>query len=152
MTETTMATTMATTLARTMATRMTTTKRAASLVAVFLGLILMAGSAGAEGSKQPAFSGTVNLNTASVDELMELPGVGPSKAEAILAFRKARGGFKKVEDLMKVKGIGRKTFQKLRPFLALNGPGLTKRGPEAALEAPRSQGKKGREASQASQD
>ena len=49
MTETTMATTMATTLARTMATRMTTTKRAASLVAVFLGLILMAGSAGAEG-------------------------------------------------------------------------------------------------------
>ena len=141
MTETTMVTTMATTMA-------TTTKRAASLVAVFLGLLLMAGSAGAEGSKQPAFSGTVNLNTASVDELMELPGVGPSKAEAILAFRKARGGFKKVEDLMKVKGIGRKTFHKLRPFLALSGPGLTKRGPEAALQAPRSQGKKGREASQ----
>ncbi len=114
----------------TMTVSKTTTKQWASLVAMFLGLVMMAGSAGAEG-KRPTFTGTVNLNQASVDELQELPGVGPSKAEAILAFRKSRGGFKKVEDLLKVKGIGRKTFLKLRPLLALTGPGLIKRGGEA---------------------
>src|SRR5207253_4058094 len=79
---------------------------------------------------------TVNLNTATESELEELPGVGPSKAAAIVAFRKQRGGFRKVEDLMKVKGIGRKTFMKLRPYLAVSGPGLSRRTETAAVESP----------------
>ena len=67
-------------------------------------------------------TGVVNLNTASEDELMLLPGVGPSKAAAIVAWRKKYGGFKKVDDLTKVKGFGYKTMKKLKPFLAISGP------------------------------
>ncbi len=67
-------------------------------------------------------SGTINLNTATEDELQALPGVGPSKAAAIVAWRKKYGSFKKVDDLTRVKGFGRKTMQKLRPHLSTSGP------------------------------
>jgi competence protein ComEA len=70
----------------------------------------------------PAAAGVVNLNTASEGELLRLPGVGPSKAAAILALRTQMKGFKRLEDLMRVKGIGRKTFRELQPMLTLEGP------------------------------
>lgn len=79
-----------------------------------------AASATAAPSTAPA--GVVNLNTASEVELLRLPGVGPSKAAAILALREQMKGFKKLEDLMRVKGIGRKTFRDLQPMLTLEGP------------------------------
>lgn len=66
--------------------------------------------------------GVVNLNTAEEAELLRLPGVGPSKARAILELRAKLSGFKRLEDLMRVKGIGRKTFRKLAPMLTLQGP------------------------------
>src|SRR5262249_37280015 len=56
----------------------------------------------------PVGAGTVNINTATVDELDRLPGVGPTKAEAIAAFRAKHGAFKRVDDLDRVKGFGRK--------------------------------------------
>lgn len=65
--------------------------------------------------------GVVNLNTATEEELARLPGIGPAKAQAILRMREQRGPFKKVEDLMQVRGIGRKTFRKLQPMLTLQG-------------------------------
>lgn len=74
-----------------------------------------------EGPVAPSQNGVLNLNTASEEELMRLPGVGPSKAKAILELRTQLKGFKKVEDLMRVKGIGRKTFRKLLPMLKLDG-------------------------------
>ena len=61
----------------------------------------------------------VNLNTATVEQLIALPGIGPSRAQAIVELREKIGGFKKVDDLMRVKGIGRKTFRKLEPMLKL---------------------------------
>jgi competence protein ComEA len=61
----------------------------------------------------------VELNTATAAELETLPGIGPSKAEAIIAQR-ARRPFKRIEDIMRVKGIGRKTFKKLRPYLTVD--------------------------------
>jgi competence protein ComEA len=67
-------------------------------------------------------SGVVNLNTAGEAELSLLPGVGPAKAQAILAWRKKYGSFKKVDDLTKVKGFGRKTFLRLKPYLSISGP------------------------------
>jgi competence protein ComEA len=73
-------------------------------------------------SKDEAPSGAVNLNTATEDELMLLPGVGASKAQAIIAWRKKYGGFKKVDDLTKVKGFGYKSLKKLKPYLTLSGP------------------------------
>jgi competence protein ComEA len=65
--------------------------------------------------------GVLNLNTATEEELARLPGIGPAKAQAILRMREQRGPFKKVEDLMQVRGIGRKTFRKLQPMLTLQG-------------------------------
>jgi competence protein ComEA len=67
-------------------------------------------------------AGVVNLNTASEAELVRLPGIGPSKAQKILELRGRMKRFKRLEDLMRVKGIGRKTFRKLRAMLTLNGP------------------------------
>ncbi len=63
----------------------------------------------------------VNLNTASQAQLDTLPGIGPKKARAIIDWRKAHGGFKSVTELLQVKGIGRKTLEKLRPLVTLDG-------------------------------
>ncbi len=71
-------------------------------------------------SKTPAPSAPVNLNTASQAQLEALPGVGPKAAQRILDFRKQNGNFKKIEDLMNVKGFGEKTFLKLKPMLTVN--------------------------------
>ncbi|CAM2067624.1 Helix-hairpin-helix domain-containing protein [Sulfidibacter corallicola] len=57
---------------------------------------------------------TVNINTAGVDQLVTLPRIGPKIAERIVAFREEHGKFKKPEELMNVKGIGEKTFEKLK--------------------------------------
>ena len=56
----------------------------------------------------------VNINTATADELKALPGIGPTKAQAIVDYRKENGNFKSVEDLKKVKGIGEAIFGKLK--------------------------------------
>jgi competence protein ComEA len=65
--------------------------------------------------------GVVNLNDANPDELERLPGVGPTRAKAIVEHRRAHP-FHRIEDLTKVKGIGRKTFSKMRPYLTIFGP------------------------------
>jgi competence protein ComEA len=61
----------------------------------------------------------VNINKASESELQTLPGIGPAKALAILEFREANGGFKTIEDLKKISGIGEKTFEKLAPLISV---------------------------------
>jgi competence protein ComEA len=66
-------------------------------------------------------AGTVNLNTASAEELERLPGIGPSRARAILALRAQLTRFKRLEELLRVKGIGRATFRRLRPLVTLQG-------------------------------
>jgi len=65
--------------------------------------------------------GKLNLNTASADQLQLLPGIGPSKADRIVAWRQKNGGFKRVADLRKVKGFGYKTLKKLEPYLDIKG-------------------------------
>jgi competence protein ComEA len=64
----------------------------------------------------------VVLNTASVDDLRRLPGVGEKRANAILALRAHLGRFRAIEDLLKVKGIGRATLKRLRPLVRLDPP------------------------------
>lgn len=61
----------------------------------------------------------VNLNTATQSQLEELPGVGPSYATAIIDYRNKNGGFKSVEDLRDVKGIGDKRFEDLKPLVTI---------------------------------
>ena len=63
----------------------------------------------------------IDLNQAGEAELRELPGIGPAMAKRILQFREDHGRFKRVEDLLKVKGIGEKSFQKLRPHITVSG-------------------------------
>jgi len=65
--------------------------------------------------------GKLNLNTATEDQLMLLPTVGPAKAERIVTWRKKNGGFRRTADLRRVKGFGYKTFKRLEPFLAVTG-------------------------------
>lgn len=62
---------------------------------------------------------TINLNTADVTELQNLPGVGPKKAELIIQYRQEKGSFSKIEDLTEVQGIGEKTFAKIKSQLTV---------------------------------
>lgn len=76
----------------------------------------------------------VNINTATQSELESLSGVGPAKAKAIIDYRKANGGFKRPEDLKNVKGIGDKSFQKLRAEISTTGPTQIQHKPAKATE------------------
>jgi comEA protein len=66
-------------------------------------------------------TGVVNINTASEQELVRLPGIGPSKAQAILKLRGEIGGFTRIENLLRVRGIGHKILKRLQPMLTLKG-------------------------------
>jgi competence protein ComEA len=85
-----------------------------SLVLVALVLTSMPALA-AEGRR------VVNVNTADAAQLALLPRVGPSVAQRILDYRKENGPFKSAEDLMLVRGIGEKTYQLIKPYVAVSG-------------------------------
>lgn len=61
----------------------------------------------------------VSLNSANAEQLQQLTGVGAKKAQAIIAYRNQNGGFKRIDDLKKVKGIGEKLFEQNRARLSL---------------------------------
>ena len=74
-----------------------------------------------EKPKQISDSGTssssgdvININTANLEQLMKISGVGKTKAEAIISYREKNGDFKKKEDITKVRGIGKATFEKIK--------------------------------------
>lgn len=104
------------------------------LVAVVLSVAL-AGSPPADAAG-PA---PVDLNTATVEELCTLPGVGPKKAEAILELRKKRR-FTRVTQLLEVKGIGQKTLARLKPHVRV-GPAPPGAAGAAGAAAPGSGGR-----------
>jgi competence protein ComEA len=89
----------------------------AALAAVLSGTVLAAEAA----KSSPASK--VNLNTATADQLTALPGIGPKLAARIVEYRQKAGGFKSVQEVLNVKGIGEKNFEKLQPHLTIGeGP------------------------------
>jgi competence protein ComEA len=88
---------------------------ALAATAALVAVVLAAVPAVAEGA------GTVNVNTASVTELERLPGIGPSVAQRIVEHREKNGAFKAAEDLMLVRGVGEKTFERIKPYVATSG-------------------------------
>ncbi len=67
----------------------------------------------------PAATSPVNLNTATQAELQALPGIGAATAKLIIELRQKNGGFKKVAELMNIKGLGEKCFLKLTPMVTV---------------------------------
>ncbi len=61
----------------------------------------------------------ININTANLEELQKLPGIGPSKAQAIIDYREKVGEFKSIEEIKNVKGIGEKTYEKLKELITI---------------------------------
>jgi competence protein ComEA len=81
------------------------------------------GSSGGRPAAKPAITTpVVDINTASVKELDALPGIGAKTAALIVEYRQKNGPFKKVEELMNVRGVGEKSFLKLKPQLTVGAP------------------------------
>ncbi len=78
--------------------------------------------AAARSSAKAPVSGTININTASATELQTLPGIGARTAALIVEYRQKNGPFRKIEELMNVRGVGEKSFLKLKSNLAVGAP------------------------------
>ena len=100
------------------------------MTAIVLVLSLVATFASAQEAARPAKVATpslsggtpINLNTATVAQLETLPGIGKSTAARILEYRQKNGSFKKIEDLMNVRGIGEKNFLKMKALITVTTP------------------------------
>lgn len=110
-----------------------------------IGSVILAGLVLAALPTFAAESRKVNVNTADASQLALLPRVGPSVAQKIIDFRKENGPFKSAEDLMLVQGIGEKTFQLLKPYVAVSGETTLKEKVKASKTSPPAKEKKGGE-------
>ena len=90
-----------------------------ALLALALSAATPAAQESAGRAAPTATPAALNLNTATAAQLEALPGVGKSTADRIIEYRQKNGGFKKIEDLMNVKGIGEKSFLKLKPLITV---------------------------------
>ena len=108
-------------------------RRLSCVVAMFV-LLATIGTAAADQAKSSsakaaaAITTPININTATAAQLEALPGIGARTAQAIVDHRQKNGGFKKIEELMNVKGIGEKSFLKLKPMVTVSSEKAEKAG------------------------
>jgi competence protein ComEA len=96
---------------------MTLRRFVATGLALAMAALLVSGTAMAAG--KPAPTAKVNINTASVEQLTTLPGVGPKLAARIVEYRQKSGSFRSTQELMNVQGIGEKNFAKIEAWLSV---------------------------------
>jgi competence protein ComEA len=101
--------------------------RARAAVAALALASLLGAFAPALAADSPPLTGVVNVNTATVEELQLLPGIGEARAQALVEARKRRGGFKSLEQLKEVKGIGDGSLIRLRPHVRFDGKTTARR-------------------------
>lgn len=92
---------------------------AACFAAVLPSAALAQGRTSSRAAAKPAAAGVININTATAAELEALPGVGAKTAARIVEYRQKNGPFKKIEELMNVRGVGEKNFLKLKPQITV---------------------------------
>jgi competence protein ComEA len=93
---------------------------AIALVALVSATPVIAGqSRPAPQASAKSVSGTININTASITDLQKLPGIGAKTAGRVIEYRQKNGPFKKVEELMNVRGVGEKSFLKLKDQISV---------------------------------
>ncbi len=90
----------------------------ACVLAICLSLVFSSASVLAQ-KPGPAGTEKINLNSATVEQLQSLPGIGPATAKNIVEYRAKAGKFNRIEELINVKGIGEKKFQKIKDRLVL---------------------------------
>lgn len=73
----------------------------------------------------------LDLNSAQLAQLEQLPGIGQKRAQAIIDYREAHGGFRSVSQLLQIKGIGRAMLRKLRPLVTVGGAPETRSAPSS---------------------
>ncbi len=95
---------------------MSSPKVIASLV---FALLLPAALVGATHAKKQPLAKPLDLNAATIEQLEQLPGIGPTTAKAIVRFRERSGPFRRVEDLLAIRGITKKRLEKLRPYVTV---------------------------------
>jgi comEA protein len=83
-----------------------------------LAVCLVFAAAAIPTTKKPPLK-PININTATSEELQQVPGIGPATAEKILLMRKSYGAFKSVDDLLAIRGIGKKRLEKMRKYLTV---------------------------------
>lgn len=105
--------------------------------AMVLGLVVLGPGVAEAGRRRTLtqYTGVVNLNEATRDELDRLPGVGKKAVDRILAHREKKP-FKRIEELVRVKGFGKKKFQKLKPYLTLTGATTLQAEKHSASDTP----------------
>ena len=77
------------------------------------------GKTGPRAAAKPALTAALNINTASASDFEALPGIGAKTAARIVEYRQKNGPFKKIEELMNVRGVGEKSFLKLKPQIGV---------------------------------
>jgi competence protein ComEA len=110
--------------------RGTAPRRALLAQSLLIGLAVFLWVAGAEGKKKPPAT-PLDLNSATPEQLEQLPGIGPSAAQAIVNFRTKSGPFRRVEDLLAIRGISQRKLDQIRPYVTVGG------GPGAKPQPPK---------------